>query len=123
MSLNDPLSGAEIKQIIMMKVADALDRDCTLQDDICYPGFSLKFDAKIGYVRSVTPGTVIWGVENQGEPPANEEVVAELYETNSPNTAREENNLPIPVMIQTPAGPRREKVRFKKADAYGTKKK
>ena len=106
--------------IIMQKVADALDRDLTLGDDLAYAGFSLKFEAKIAFVRSTTAPTLVWGVIYTQEDMTSAEngaAVAE-YQTDSPNTAREENNLPIPVMVQTPSGPRREKVRFQKPAAY-----
>jgi hypothetical protein len=126
-TLNDPLCGAEIKQIIVGKIADALDRDCTLQDDVCYPGFSVNFELKLTYVRSITPGTLVWGSETVLPDPENvgevvDEKVTGDYKTDSPNTAREENDLPIPVMVNTHAGPRREKVRFKRPELYAKKK-
>ena len=121
-SLNDPLAGAEIKNIILSKVSDALDRDLTLGDDIAYAGFIVKFEAKIGFVRSTTFPTMVWGVEAKGETPTAVETITVEYQTDSPNRAREENNLPIPVMVQTPSGPRREKVRFQKPAAYKAKK-
>jgi hypothetical protein len=116
-TLNDPLSGAEIKEIIRQKVSEALDRDCTLVDDHTYPGFHLKFEASIGFVRSTTPSTMIWGEQGTkivGGPDTSQDQVTAEYQTDSPNTAREENNLPMPVMIQTPSGPKREKVPFTK---------
>jgi hypothetical protein len=128
MTLNDPLSGAEIKEISVRKFAEALNRDCTLTDDITYPGFSLCFEARISFVRSTTPPTLIWGDVNGGltvkggpDTEAIVSVASGAYETDSPNTAREENSLPIPVMIQTPSGPKREKVKFQVPAAYGKK--
>ena len=114
-TLNDPLSGAEIKQIALAKFAEALDRDCTLVDDICYPGFRLKFDATISFTRANAVYTSVWGNALVGDPPeegTQGDLISGGYETDSPNTAREENDLPIPVMIQTPSGPKREKVKF-----------
>lgn len=125
MTLNDPLSGAEIKMICVQKFAEALDKDCTLADDITYPGFNLKFSATIMYVRSATPGTLVWGDKTIGEKPQGEvdtTTIGDQYETNEPNRAREDNDLPIPVIVQTPSGPKREKVRFDKS-AYGKQKK
>ncbi len=125
-TLNDPLCGAEIKTIIIQKVADALERDCTLTDDVCYPGFSFSFDAKISYLRSPNEGTLVWGGEKKGDKvpdSAPVETILAEYETDSPNKAREENELPIPVLIQTPAGPKREKVRFAKPKSFTDAKK
>jgi hypothetical protein len=122
-TLNDPLSGAEIKEIVMRKIAEALNRDCTLTDDITYPGFSLRFEARISFVRSSTPPTLVWGDVGgglivKGGPNTEAAVANGDYATDSPNTAREENSLPIPVMIQTPSGPKREKVKFQMPAAY-----
>lgn len=122
-TLNDPLSGAEIKEIAVRKFAEALNRDCTLVDDLTYPGFTLNFMGNISYPRTTTSPTQVWGVHHEGVvngPDA--EAVADgfkgIYETDSPNGAREENNLPIPVMVQTPSGLRREKVKFQIPSAY-----
>jgi hypothetical protein len=121
LTLNDPLSGAEIKEIIRQKVSQALDRDCHLVDDVQYPGFTLKFTGEIQFVRSPVGGTIIWTEHRQGLTvnggPDTEAVVDSLtaaYATDSPNKAREESNLPLPVMVQTPSGPQRQKVKFQK---------
>lgn len=117
-SLNDPLSGAEIKAICVQKFSDALDRDTTLVGDITYPGFSLSFSAHLKYLRSTTAGTMVWADTTTGEAPAGDSVATDVvqgeYATDSPNTAREENDLPLPVMVQTPSGPKRQKVKFAK---------
>lgn len=119
-SLNDPLSGAEIKQICVQKFADSLDRDSTLTDDFTYPGFTLKFEATIGFLRSTTTSTMVWGNSVNGKNPgtdAQQVPVNVEYKTDSPNTAREENDLPLPVMVQTPSGPKRQKVKFQRVQA------
>jgi hypothetical protein len=121
MTLNDPLCGAEIKSIAVQKFADALDRDCTLVDDLTYAGFTLKFEATIGFLRSNTAPTLVWGNVAQGEQQSDNQqrdLVKDEYAASAPNVAREENNLPIPVMVQTPSGPKRQKVRFQKPEAY-----
>jgi hypothetical protein len=120
LTLNDPLCGAEIKQIAVQKFADALDRDCTLVDDLTYPGFTIDFEARIHYMRSITSGTLVWGKGQAGEVPKDgePETIKGTYVAVAPNVAREENNLPIPVMVQTPSGPKRQKVRFQKPESY-----
>ena len=44
LTLGDPLSGAEIKQMIRDKVEKCLNGDCTLADGLAYAGFTAKFD-------------------------------------------------------------------------------
>lgn len=116
-SLNDPIDGAELKQIILKRISDALDKDCTLVDDIAYAGFVLKFEINLTFKRSRTPGTLIWGTTTDGGLTATttEDVITPIqaageYETDSPNTAREEHDLPVPVMIKTPSGETRRKI-------------
>lgn len=115
-SLNDPIDGAELKQIILERITRALDKDCTLSNDIAYAGFALKFQIDLKFLRSKTAPTLVWGTEVQTVDPAiateDEEsvILADTYETDSPNTAREEHSLPIPVLVQTPNGPQRKKV-------------
>lgn len=115
-SLNDPLSGDEIKAICIQKFADALDRDSTLTGDFTYPGFSLKFEATIGFVRASIAGTMVWQDTVVGEKPKDgsvaDSVAGNYTAPDSPNLAREENNLPMPVMINTPSGPKRQKVKY-----------
>jgi hypothetical protein len=38
------------------------------------------------------------------------ETLADTYTSDSPNTAREDHSLPIPVMVQTPSGKERRKI-------------
>lgn len=110
-SLNDPLDGEEIKTIILQRISDAMDRDCTLVNDVAYPGFDLKFVITIGFVRSNGQKTEVWGEHAIGTviPDGPTEIVTGEYQTDSPNTAREDHDMPIPVMIQTPNGPQRVK--------------
>lgn len=125
-TLNDPLCGAEIKTIIIQKVADALERDCTLTDDVCYAGFTFKFESTLSFLRSPNPSTMVWADVAKGQKLLEgtpSEQIDTGYETDSPNRAREENELPIPVLIQTPAGPKREKVRFAKPKSFTEAKK
>jgi len=118
LSLNDPLSGGEIKEIILAVIKKRLDGDCTLMGGLAYAGFSATFDIKIGYLRSLTKPTLIWGDAGQitdGEvESAGATTVADTYVSPSPNVARQDHDLPIPVMVQTPKGPERRRVRIEK---------
>lgn len=111
-SLNDPIDGAELKLIILERISRALDRDSTLGNDIAYAGFSLSFEIRLKYLRSKTADTLVWGnavegVETLDQPT---ETATDTYTTDSPNTAREDHSLPVPVMVQTPNGPQRRKI-------------
>jgi hypothetical protein len=78
----------------------------------------VKFDIQIGFINSPTPGTLVWGVGQQGEQQgeAVEKPVSGEYQSDpSPNKTREDNDLPLPVMVQTPSGPQRRKVRIQNA--------
>lgn len=118
-SLTDPIDGAELKAIILHRIAAALDKDCTLVNDIAYAGFALKYSIHIEYKRSKTPPTVIWGDLKEGDVAVDtaevgstitHNTVEDKYESDSPNTAREEHDLPVPVMIKTPSGETRRKI-------------
>lgn len=118
-TLNDPLSGAEIKIILLQEIKRRLDGDSTLLDDLAYGGFAAKFDIKVSFVRSLTPTTLIWGnaertAEGETEPAGATILVAD-YTSPAPNVARQEHDLPVPVLVQTPSGPQRRKVHIEKA--------
>lgn len=117
-SLNDPIDGAELKQIILHRIAAALDKDCTLVNDVAYAGFTLGFEIKLKYLRSKTTETLVWGSVKEGgdhndtDTPhdVGNDVVVDNYSSDSPNTAREEHDLPIPIMVKTPSGQERRKI-------------
>ncbi len=116
LSLNDPLCGEEIKAIILQRVTDALNRDTTLYNDIAYAGFTAKFECNITFLRSRTPKTLIWTDAESGKGvPNGGTVVAETYQTDQPDVARQAHNLPVPVMQSTPSGAQRVKVRIENA--------
>ena len=123
--LNDPLAAEEIKAIILAKIEAAMNANGTLVDDITYAGFRVKFDIKIEFINSPTPGTLVWGVGQQGEQQgeAVEKPVSGEYQSDpSPNKTREDNDLPLPVMVQTPSGPQKRRVRIQNAKASAKKK-
>lgn len=118
-TLNDPLSGREIKEIILQEIERRLNGDSTLLDDLAYGGFTAKFDIKISFVRSLTPATLVWGEVEQkgaeGAEGAGATIVVDTYSSPAPNVARQEHNLPVPVMVQTPQGPQRRRVQIERA--------
>jgi hypothetical protein len=118
--LNDPLAAEEIKAITIAKIEDALSRNQALIDDVTYAGFRVQFEIKFEFINSATPGTLVWGVEHKGEQTGQVLTVVEAdkYQSDpSPNKTREENDLPLPVMVNTPSGPQKRRVRIKDAKA------
>ena len=122
-SLNDPLSGAEIKDIIGQEIRAAMDKNCTLSNDVAYAGVTVSYELKIGFVRAPTKETLVWGNAKSGEAPTGQpEAVTGTYASDSPNQAREEHDMPTPVLQQTPNGPRRAKVHVQKVVKSGKQK-
>jgi hypothetical protein len=113
-TLNDPLSGEEIKTIILHRISQSLDKDCTLKDDISYASFALEFDLRLRFDRSLTPGTALWGSHSEGHPTLDlpVESIHGTYDESSPNRARLDHDLPIPVEVATPNGPQKRKIKF-----------
>lgn len=122
--LNDPLAGEEIKQIILDKIQEAMNKNGPLVDDLTYAGFRVKFEIKIEFVNHPTAGTLVWGDESQGQQEGELTIVeapGEYASDPSPNKTREDNDLPLPVMIQTPSGPKKHRVRINRAKASSKK--
>ena len=117
-SLNDPLCGAEIKQMILDDVKASLDKNTVLTDDIAYAGFSHTFECKLKLLRSPTPQTLAWGAGGSGDAAGGEETGVTAEASNdSPNAARIAHGLPVPVLAQTAAGNVRRKVQVEKPHA------
>lgn len=102
--LNLPLSGAELKSIMIQRFERILDRDCYLHEAATYNGFSFDLNCTMKF-KDMNMGkeTLIWDRHKQGEVPADAEtkVVAEKYDSgDSPNKTRLEHELEIPVQVQ-----------------------
>lgn len=125
LTLRDPLSSMEIKEIILQEIEKSLNRDSTLLNDITYAGFRANFQIKISFERSLTPPTMAWGKIDQTSTesgltePAGDAEVAGDYTAGAPNVERQEHNLPIPVLVQTPSGLVRKRVNIKRAGRKG----
>ena len=115
-TLNDPLNGEEIKIIILQHIEDALNRNCTLSNDLTYPGFSMKFEANISFVRSSVPSTLVWGNKAQGEvgEGAETEKIEEVFACDAPDKTRVDHGLPVPCEFQTATGHERLRVKISK---------
>lgn len=110
LTANLPINGAELKQIILTRISDALDRDCTLGDDVTYSGFEIKFVVNLKYKNSFNDGTLVWGTGTTGDVEDDTDGKVETvsagdeYESNSPAQARDDHDLPHPVLKQTADG-------------------
>lgn len=118
-TLNEALSGGEIREIISQEIEKRMKGDCTLSDDLSYAGFIAKFDIKIQYLRSLTKETLVWGAINQIPEQETESVgqtaISDSHQSaSSPDIERQQHDLPIPVMVQTPSGSMRQKVRIER---------
>jgi hypothetical protein len=130
--LNKPLSGSEIKQIVPAKVAEAvaeavrdrLERDGRMSDWFAFPAFRFRGDFVIvlsGAVHDEIKHTVEGGagsvVDNRDAPAAHVMVHAEQGET-TPNQARVEAGLDVPVLTHDAKGRQVEKgVKYGKEQA------
>jgi hypothetical protein len=128
-TLNEALSGSEIKEIILQEIEKRLNGDTTLANDLAYAGFSVQFDIKINFLRSLTKPTQVWGIGGSFEQPitpADVESTAAVVDSHtsalSPDIERQSHDLPIPVMMQTPSGMERKKVHIGGADPEGCRK-
>jgi hypothetical protein len=116
-TINDPLSCAEIKRIILDQISAKLDANSCLHDDMAYAGFDVSYTLNIGFLRATVPTTLVWGLHQEGEPIEGSEslevasVVGD-FDTDSPNTARVEHDLPVPVEVKTPSGVEKRHVRL-----------
>ena len=113
-SLNDPLTAAEMKEIILARIQKDLDANSFLSDDITYPAFGFSFEMNITFPTGRK--TLVW--DRQGDISDKHEKVAvrvEYQAPDSPNRAREENDLPLPVLVQTPSGTEKRRVKYQKA--------
>jgi hypothetical protein len=94
------LSGREIKDIAIKRFSERLDRDCTLADNIARTGFSMKMHCDFKLGGMISAETFVWDDHTMGEVNPNEAeatVVTEEYKSPSPNGAREEHDLALPV--------------------------
>lgn len=115
-TLREPLSGEEIKEIILQQIRRRMDGDSTLYDGLAYAGFTVKYEIRVSFLRSLTKPTLIWDDKHDGEGEVEKsgEIKGE-YTADAPDEVRHEHDLPIPVLVQTPSGPKRQKVKIEQA--------
>ncbi len=120
-TLNEALSGSEIKEIILQEIGKRLDGDTTLENDLAYAGFTAQFTVNVAFTRSLTKPTLVWGsATQQPEAPLPDGqiefkkigIVDTHSSAESPDVERQSHDLAIPVLMQTPAGLERTKVKI-----------
>ncbi len=107
-TLNDPLDGTEFIDIVLTRIRRALEADSVIGKDTEHPRFS--FEIKIKFPAEHTKETLVWGKEGTISLAEPIEMITDSYASDSPNRSREDHNLPIPVMVQTPSGPEKRKI-------------
>lgn len=91
-----------------------MEGDCFLTNDRAYGGFILKFEGKITLLRPHAE-TLIWQDTKKGEGEFSGGVSVSVdFTSGPPDVERQEHNLPIPVIVQTPNGPKRQRVQIER---------
>lgn len=102
-TMNLPLSGNELIEIILQRIETRLRRDCFLHEAATYNGFSYDLNLMIKF-KDMMMGkeTLVWDKHEQGEGEVAEPVVTtEQFDSgDSPNGTRMEHGLDIPVQVQ-----------------------
>jgi hypothetical protein len=122
-----PLSGAEIKEILINNFRIALDKDCYLNDTASYSwirgSVSVKLEANDSGITAITREVPF----EAGDPEAAGEktgVRVDLtFVEEPPNVARVNNDLPVPVEQSSPGKPAETKgIRYANAKKVGPTK-
>ncbi len=100
-----PLDSNEIIAIILQRIEKRLRADCYLHEANTYNGFSFTFEGKIKFNdMSFGKDTLVWDVMTQGEAPEPDAATMAVLENytsgDSPNRARVEHDLDLPVQTQ-----------------------
>lgn len=100
--LNLPLNGDEVVEIILQRIETRLRANNFLNPAMTYNGFSLSFEGKLKFNDMMLGReSLVWDNTVVGDAPeetAPVEVVSTDYDSgNSPNKARVENDLPLPI--------------------------
>ena len=114
-TLNKPLSGEELIEIMVRQIKLKLQSNCFLAKHVAYPAFSFTAVIQVNFQNTGTriQGTSaqISGSEGKMDPEAESETEIEEVsgQYDAPNIARRENDIPIPVITRTPQGGIEEK--------------
>lgn len=118
--LNKPLSGEDVRRIIMVKIGDMLTRESRLAGHMAFPAFSAKVTIAIQLENAVHPNIdreldikdAAEGEKPFGtvpERPSEFAVMTEEIEKMTPNEARIDAGLGVPVLTRDEKGREVEK--------------
>lgn len=108
-TLNDSIDGGEFKQIVLKRIGEAMDRDSVIGQDIEHPRF--RFKIEVQFPGAHVKETLVWGQEGATlTEEDNVQTVVDSFESISANQTREDHDMPVPVMIQTPNGPEKRRI-------------
>jgi len=113
--LNDPITMAEAKFIALSKMEADMNKNSVLIDDLTCAGFSIEYEIRFKLWRSPTPSTLVWGSKEVGDTlgaPEQETMNGEYSADISPTKTRQDNDLPLPVLVNTPTGLQKKRVRI-----------
>ena len=109
--LNNPLSGAEVRRIVLNKLESSLAGDTRLADYVAYPSFSFRLDLALVLTGSVSGQEqhhiITGGVGKVDDDPANpaQVITAHVEQDHMPpNEARVEAGLGVPVLTRDARG-------------------
>lgn len=106
--LNNPLNGEEVREIILIKIHDALLADCRLADYIAVPNFRFRADIAIilnGAVQNEVAVTVEAGTKSLVDESTASAITAHVQqEEMPPNIARVDAGLGVPVLTSDEKG-------------------
>jgi hypothetical protein len=126
-TLNRPLDGEEVIEVVLNDIRRAMNRDCTLQKHLSYPAVSYKAVIVLQYqTTGKMQGTQVTAEKSVAgkfdkELPVEEKGTEVNGEAKPANQARLEAHLPIPAVTVDPTGKQVE-TRISYRDASFTRK-
>jgi hypothetical protein len=102
--MNKPLSGLEVREIILNKLKRTLDGDSRLADYVAFPAFEYRLDLAILLAGAVHPDIKVVHEDHKGAPITDTTdnvsavTIHQAQDQLPPNEARIEADLPVPVL-------------------------
>lgn len=114
-AVNLPLSGGEIREIVLGRLEQRISQNSYLSDPSAYAGFEFKATIEFKLHGMSNGKTLVWDEGKGGDITAGDEVtmttVAEQHVSEAPNIERQHHELPMTVEVTDGKG----KKSFKKA--------
>jgi hypothetical protein len=124
--LNHPLNGSEVREIILLKIKETLDKDTRLHEMMAFPSFRFTADIAIvltGAVHSEIARTVEGGegdMDADPDMPAMHVIAHSETVEMPPNQARVDAGIGVPVLTRDERGKQVERlVKYAKDEGGG----